>query len=153
RRLGAGDDREPDQVVRDGARDDGAVRVARSRRRPHDVRPDHGAPPRRDLRDRADGRPLRPADPHVHARAAGGDPGDAVGAMARTVLVTGAAGGIGGAIADAFGACGDVVYLNDLSHERLAPGVERLRARGADARPAAADIADEPSVRAMVEAV
>jgi 3-oxoacyl-[acyl-carrier protein] reductase len=68
----------------------------------------------------------------------------------RVVLVTGAGGAIGGAIAEAFSRNGDTVVLNDLDPARVSTRVQLLREAGADAQAVIADVADEPKVREMI---
>lgn len=69
----------------------------------------------------------------------------------RTALVTGAAGGIGFAIARALGGLGDRVFVNDVSGEAAAEAVETLRSEGTEADAAVADVSDRAAVDAMVE--
>ncbi|CRK57847.1 3-oxoacyl-[acyl-carrier protein] reductase [Alloactinosynnema sp. L-07] len=68
--------------------------------------------------------------------------------MARTVLVTGGAGGIGGAIAAAFAALGDRVAVADLDAEAAARHAAAIGGLGV-----ALDVRDEASVRAAVATV
>jgi 3-oxoacyl-[acyl-carrier protein] reductase len=69
-------------------------------------------------------------------------------------LVTGAARGIGRATALAFAETGYDVVINYSASEAAAQAVaDEVRARGAGAMVLAADVADEPAVRAMVAAV
>jgi NAD(P)-dependent dehydrogenase (short-subunit alcohol dehydrogenase family) len=70
----------------------------------------------------------------------------------RLVLVTGAGRGIGRGIALAFGRHGARVLVNDLTDEDAHDTVEALRASGAVADAAPADVADRDAVRAMVAA-
>lgn len=69
-------------------------------------------------------------------------------AAARTVLITGGAGGIGMAIASAFRAAGDNVVIADQDGERAKEAADRLGASSA-----VVDIADATSVDALVEQV
>jgi 3-oxoacyl-[acyl-carrier protein] reductase len=70
------------------------------------------------------------------------------------VLVTGASRGIGRATALAFAERGYDVVINYAASEAAAKAVgDEVRARGASALVLAADVADEPAVRAMVAAV
>jgi NAD(P)-dependent dehydrogenase (short-subunit alcohol dehydrogenase family) len=66
------------------------------------------------------------------------------------VLVTGAGRGIGRAIAQAFGEQGARVLVNDLTEEHARETVEAIRAAGAVADAAPADVSDRAAVRAMV---
>jgi 3-oxoacyl-[acyl-carrier protein] reductase len=70
----------------------------------------------------------------------------------RTALVTGASGGIGAAIAVAFGAAGARVAVHYHRNATRAAGVvDQVVAAGGHAFPVAADVTDGASVRAMVE--
>lgn len=71
----------------------------------------------------------------------------------KTVIVTGAAGGIGMGLSRQFGRAGAKVAMVDLSEDRVAAASETLRAEGLDARPFTADVSDVASVDAMVAAV
>lgn len=73
----------------------------------------------------------------------------------RCALVTGAAGGIGAAIARAFAAEGAAVAINDLAaRQEAAESVAAdCRRQGGEAFVVAADVADEAAVEAMVAAV
>jgi 3-oxoacyl-[acyl-carrier protein] reductase len=68
----------------------------------------------------------------------------------RTVLVTGAAGGIGLATAERLVAAGDRVVLVDRDGERVHAQAERLTVRGADAEAAAVDVTDPDAVGTLV---
>ncbi|MCU0274644.1 MAG: SDR family oxidoreductase [Acidimicrobiales bacterium] len=70
----------------------------------------------------------------------------------RVALVSGAAAGIGAAVARRFAGEGAVLWLNDLRAEPLHELVESLRAHGVDATGTAGDMADAGFVRAWVEA-
>jgi 3-oxoacyl-[acyl-carrier protein] reductase len=74
-------------------------------------------------------------------------------ARGQVALVTGAATGLGLAIAEAFGAAGARVALNDLTAERLATARAHLAALGVDCRGFPADVRDARAAAAMVEAV
>ena len=63
--------------------------------------------------------------------------------MSRHVLITGAAGGIGAAVARRFAADGDRLTLVDLQHARLAEIAERLTAERNSVEVLAGDLADE----------
>jgi glucose 1-dehydrogenase len=68
----------------------------------------------------------------------------------KRVLVTGANGGLGAALADAFAAEGARVAINHRAHPEAAERmVAAFKAKGADALAVAADIADEDAVEAM----
>ena len=72
----------------------------------------------------------------------------------RVALVTGASGGIGAAIAEAFGGEGATVAVHYRSHpERAADVVRRVEAAGGAAFAVAADVTHGPDVTAMVDAV
>ena len=70
----------------------------------------------------------------------------------KTILVTGAAGGIGEACAKRFAAEGGNVFCVDLKKEALAATVADIAAAGGDARCLVADAADENSVKTAVGA-
>ena len=70
----------------------------------------------------------------------------------KVALVTGAAGGIGGAIVDVFLAEGAAVILCDKRADALRARVDALKATGAAAFAAAADIRDHPALSAAVGA-
>ena len=69
------------------------------------------------------------------------------------VVVTGAAGGLGFAMAEVLAECGARVTLADIDEERLAASTESLRARGLDARAEVADVGDEDAVQALLDGV
>jgi NAD(P)-dependent dehydrogenase (short-subunit alcohol dehydrogenase family) len=69
------------------------------------------------------------------------------------VLVTGAASGLGFAMAEVLAECGARVVLADVAEERLAASTEGLRARGLDARASVTDVADEDAVQALLDDV
>jgi NAD(P)-dependent dehydrogenase (short-subunit alcohol dehydrogenase family) len=69
------------------------------------------------------------------------------------VVVTGAAGGLGFAMAEVLAECGARVTLADVAEERLAASTEALRARGLDVRAAVADVSDEDAVQALFDDV
>jgi gluconate 5-dehydrogenase len=66
----------------------------------------------------------------------------------RTALVTGAARGLGFAYAEGLAAAGAAVVINDLREDSVAAAVDKVRARGLDARGLAFDITDETAVAA-----
>lgn len=68
----------------------------------------------------------------------------------RVVLVTGAAQGIGRAVAERFGAAGDVVMLLDVEAERLQATGAELAAAGIRCETAVADIRDRAQIRAAI---
>jgi NAD(P)-dependent dehydrogenase (short-subunit alcohol dehydrogenase family) len=67
----------------------------------------------------------------------------------KTAVITGAASGIGLALAQACGAEGMRVALIDLAGARLDEAVVQLRARGVDARAFAADVSNIETMRAV----
>jgi NAD(P)-dependent dehydrogenase (short-subunit alcohol dehydrogenase family) len=69
----------------------------------------------------------------------------------RVAVVTGAASGIGLAMAHEFAGRGMRLVLSDIEPGRLAEAAAALRARGADAIEAVADVRDEPAVRALAD--
>jgi 3-oxoacyl-[acyl-carrier protein] reductase len=69
----------------------------------------------------------------------------------KTAIVTGAASGIGAAIADAYVAEGANVLLADRDADRLAAAVERYAAAGAKAALAVVDVTDAEQTKAMVD--
>ena len=76
-----------------------------------------------------------------------------LGFEGRTALVTGAATGIGFAIAEAFGRAGARVAVNDLSPERCDRACERLASGGIRCDGYPADVRDPAAVRRMVDKV
>ena len=66
-------------------------------------------------------------------------------------LVTGAAGGLGFAMAEVLADCGARVTLADVDADRLEASTQALRARGGAARSFVVDVSDEQRVQAMVE--
>lgn len=71
----------------------------------------------------------------------------------RVAIVTGAARGIGRAIADRFATDGARVVIADLNHEGAEEVAETLRGRGAEAIASHVDVASKPSVDEMVSRV
>jgi NAD(P)-dependent dehydrogenase (short-subunit alcohol dehydrogenase family) len=69
------------------------------------------------------------------------------------VVVTGAASGLGYAMAEVLAECGARVTLADVAEERLAARTEALVARGLDARAAVADVRDEDAVQSLFDEV
>lgn len=70
----------------------------------------------------------------------------------QTVLVTGALGGIGGAIVDHFARAGAALVLSDRDAAALEARVAELAASGIKAAAAAADLRDPAGTRAAIEA-
>lgn len=75
------------------------------------------------------------------------------GLAGRTALVTGAARGIGLAIAQTLGAAGARVVLNDRDATACASAVRELQAAGIDARASAFDVSDANAVQAAADAL
>jgi len=69
------------------------------------------------------------------------------------VVVTGAAAGLGFAMAEVLAECGARVTLADIHEERLAASTERLAERGCDVRGVVTDVRDEDAVDALVGGV
>lgn len=69
----------------------------------------------------------------------------------RVAVITGAAGGIGRALALHAADAGMRVVLGDLDGERLAPAVAEVAARGAEALGVQVDVGDAPSVERLAE--
>src|SRR5689334_9541962 len=70
----------------------------------------------------------------------------------QTVLVTGALGGIGGAIVDLFAQSGAALILSDRDAAALDARVAKLAAAGTKAAAAPADLRDAAATRAAIEA-
>ena len=70
----------------------------------------------------------------------------------RRAVVTGAASGIGAAIANLYAAAGARLLLADRDAARLALQADACRAAGATVETVQADVGDENSVRTMVDA-
>lgn len=68
----------------------------------------------------------------------------------KTAIVTGGAGGVGGAIAKRFLKEGAMVHIADITQERCEEACQRL---GKGAIPACVDLADVPSIVSMVDKV
>ncbi len=68
------------------------------------------------------------------------------------VVVTGAAGSIGKAVAAGFSKYGARAFITDLSHEAVEQTVAEIAALGGDCRGLAADVTREDQVRAVVDA-
>jgi NAD(P)-dependent dehydrogenase (short-subunit alcohol dehydrogenase family) len=69
------------------------------------------------------------------------------------VVVTGAASGLGFAMAEVLAECGARVTLADIAEDRLAASTEALRARELDARASVVDVADEDAVQGLLDDV
>jgi len=69
------------------------------------------------------------------------------------VIVTGAASGLGFAMAEVLAECGARVTLADIDEERLEASTESLRSRSFDARPFVVDVSDEDRVQALFDDV
>jgi short-subunit dehydrogenase len=67
-----------------------------------------------------------------------------------SVLITGATGGIGGALAEAYAAPGVTLVLHGRDEEQLASVAGRCAARGALVRTRALDVRDRPALRAWL---
>lgn len=70
----------------------------------------------------------------------------------KAVMVTGGAGGIGGAVCRIMAAHGARVMIADISEDRAAALAEELRAGGAEAQSVYVDLGDEDSIFAMFKA-
>jgi NAD(P)-dependent dehydrogenase (short-subunit alcohol dehydrogenase family) len=85
------------------------------------------------------------------------DPTDVLGRLFdvsdRRVIVTGAAAGLGFAIAEVLAECGARVTLSDIHAERLEESTARLVDRGCDARGVVVDVRDEAAVDALFDDV
>jgi NAD(P)-dependent dehydrogenase (short-subunit alcohol dehydrogenase family) len=68
----------------------------------------------------------------------------------RSVIVTGAASGLGLAIAEVMAECGAVVTLADVDAAGMERAVDRLHARGLRVRSRVVDVADPEGVRALI---
>jgi 3-oxoacyl-[acyl-carrier protein] reductase len=71
----------------------------------------------------------------------------------RVAIVTGAAQGMGRAVAERLAAAGAATVVVDRQREKIEALAAKLRGRGAEARASALDVADEGQVRAFVAAV
>src|SRR4051812_14107541 len=69
------------------------------------------------------------------------------------VVVTGAAAGLGFAMAEVLAECGARVTLADIHEDRLEAKTAELRERGLDARGVVTDVRDEGAVDALVDGV
>src|SRR5258708_30279878 len=76
---------------------------------------------------------------------------EAVIGTGRVAVVTGAASGIGRALAEAFVVAGSAVVLADLDGQEAESVGERLRGEGADALALTVDVADPASVERLAE--
>ncbi len=70
----------------------------------------------------------------------------------KTVFITGAAGGIGLAMAQSFAARGCMIMLADIDEAALAEAQENLKSKGADVGTVVCDVADEQAVRRAADA-
>ena len=70
----------------------------------------------------------------------------------KVVIVTGAGGGIGGAIAQRFAVTGSKVVVNDIDADAVAATVAAIGADGGSAMAAVADVSDSSAVATMVDA-
>ncbi|MGO4857291.1 SDR family NAD(P)-dependent oxidoreductase [Arthrobacter sp. 2MCAF14] len=80
-------------------------------------------------------------------------PGTATPNTPRTVLVTGAAGGLGRAIAEGFAAVGDRVAIADINLDGARSTAEAIRGTGAEARAFRVDVTDLASVTQLAAEV
>jgi 2-deoxy-D-gluconate 3-dehydrogenase len=71
----------------------------------------------------------------------------------KTALITGATGGIGEAIANAFGLAGATVFLQGRNAEKLAALVRKFDEEGLETRSAALDISTTGNAQALVDSV
>lgn len=71
--------------------------------------------------------------------------------ISRTVLVTGAAGGLGRAFAEGFAARGDRVAVADINFEGATETAEELKANGAEAAAFQVDVTDLASVSTLAD--
>src|SRR3954469_25042595 len=69
------------------------------------------------------------------------------------VVVTGAASGLGFAMAEVLAECGARVTLADIDEGRLETSTEKLRSLSFDARSFVADVSDEDRVQALFDDV
>jgi NAD(P)-dependent dehydrogenase (short-subunit alcohol dehydrogenase family) len=69
------------------------------------------------------------------------------------VVVTGAAAGLGFAMAEVLAECGARLTLADIHSERLEEAAAKLADRGCDARGVQVDVRDEDSVEGLIESV
>ncbi|PYE12343.1 3-oxoacyl-[acyl-carrier protein] reductase [Williamsia limnetica] len=70
----------------------------------------------------------------------------------RTALVTGAGGGVGAAIAEAFAAAGAAVLVTDINKDAAAAVSDRITAEGGTAEPFALDVCDPEAAKDAVAA-
>src|SRR5260221_12767021 len=80
------------------------------------------------------------------------DPKRADGLHGKVVIVTGAAGGIGGCVSRFFAACGAAVMLADIRAAEAAAPPRSLRREGHRAAAVALDLPDPQSARGMAAA-
>ena len=77
---------------------------------------------------------------------------DEVIGVGKVAVVTGAASGIGRALAASFAAAGSAVVLADLDGKEAEAAAEQLRGNGADAFAVTVDVSDAPSVDQLAQA-
>jgi NAD(P)-dependent dehydrogenase (short-subunit alcohol dehydrogenase family) len=69
----------------------------------------------------------------------------------QSVVVTGAASGLGYAMSEVMAECGAVVTLSDIDEDALEQATERLKDRGLRTRSCVADVADAANVRRLID--
>src|SRR6266568_4463734 len=91
-------------------------------------------------------RPRRPQKRALRQRFQGGDRVEGGLLTGRVAVVTGGAGGIGGAVCDLFAGEGADVVVGDIDLERTRQVVERVRAKGRRAVPVVADLTKKAGI-------